>query len=77
MATQKANGETKRGEPKYEVTVKLTGTDGNAFALMGKVNRALQGADVSKELRDEFMDECMSGDYNHLLRVCMKWVNVE
>jgi len=72
MATRKANPI----DPKYNIEVKLTGTDGNAFALMGKVNRALQAANVSKELRDKFMDECMSGNYDHLLNTCMKWVHV-
>jgi len=70
MATKKAN------DPKYDIEVKLTGTDGNAFALMGKVNRALQAADVPKDLRDKFQEECMSGDYDNLLRTCMKWVHV-
>ncbi len=72
MATRKAN----TNGPKYNIEVKLTGTDGNAFALMGKVNRALQAADVSKELRDKFNDECMSGDYENLLRTCTEWVHV-
>jgi hypothetical protein len=72
MTTRKAN----TNGPKYNIEVKLTGTDGNAFALMGKVNRALQAADVPKEVRDKFMDECMAGNYDHLLNTCMEWVHV-
>ena len=59
-----------------EIEVQLVGTDGNAFALIGKVQNALKDFEVSKEERDEFFNEATSGDYNHLLQTCMKWVNV-
>ena len=75
MTTNKA--EPKKGKtPKYNIDVQLTGIDGNAFAIMGAVSKALRENDVSKELIDKFQDECMSGDYDHLLQVCMQWVNV-
>jgi hypothetical protein len=60
-----------------DITVKLLGKDGNAFAVMGAVNKALQGGAVPKNERDVYMQESMSGDYDNLLRVAMKWVNVE
>ena len=59
-----------------EIEVELMGTDGNAFALIGKVQKALKEAEVSKEEIDEFFNEATSGDYNHLLQTCMEWVNV-
>jgi hypothetical protein len=63
--------------PKYpNVTVKLTGTDGNAFPIMAKVRQGLRAANVPETELQEFFDECTSGDYNHLLATCMKWVNV-
>ena len=58
------------------VRVRLTGTDGDAFAIIGKVTAALRKAGVPAEERDRFRDEAMSGDYNNLLRVCMEWVDV-
>lgn len=65
-------------EPKYpNVTVQLTGTDGNAFAIMGKVREALKKAGVSSEERALFFNEATSGDYDHLLQTCMKWVDVQ
>ena len=57
-------------------TVKLIGEDGNAFSVVGKVSRALRQAGY-KDLVDQYMDEAMSGDYNHLLQVTMEYVNVE
>jgi ribosomal protein S9 len=63
---------------KYEtVTVKLTGTDGNAFAIMGAVSKALRKAGASADEVEQYMNESMSGDYDNLLRTAMKWVNVE
>lgn len=62
--------------PKYNVDVQLSGEDGNAFAIMGRVSRALRKAGASKEELDQYMDESTSGDYDNLLRVAMEWVNV-
>ena len=59
-----------------EIKVKLTGKNGNAFVLMGAVSQALRKAGVSGEKNKAFMDEAMSGDYNHLLNTCMRWVTV-
>ena len=61
---------------KFDVDVQLSGTDGNAFALMAKVTRGIRKAGGTKEDENEFMEQAMSGDYNHLLRTCMDWVNV-
>jgi len=57
-----------------DIVVQLTGNDGNAFSILGTVRRALQRGGVSTEEQKEFSDEAMSGDYNHLLATCMKWV---
>ena len=63
-------------EPLYpEVEVQLSGQDGNAFSIMGRVTKALADAGVPKEKRTEFQNECMSGDYDHLLQTCIKWVS--
>lgn len=58
------------------VKVKLTGSDSNAFAILGKVTSALRVAGVSKEERDQFFKDATSGDYDTLLQTCMKWVDV-
>ena len=58
------------------VTVQLTGTDGNAYAIMGTVQRALWQAGVPKQEIDEYLKESMSGDYDHLLQTAMTWVEV-
>lgn len=65
-------------EIKYpQITIKLVGEDGNAFAILARVDVALRRANISKEIRELFKKEATSKDYNHLLQVVMQWVNVE
>jgi len=59
-----------------KIKVKLTGTDGNAFALMGVVQNAMRKAKVPQAEISACMDEAMSGDYNHLLATLASWVDV-
>lgn len=63
------------GEPLTDVQVKLVGEDGNAFAIMGRVIYALRRGGHAA-LVAGFMKEARSGDYDHLLRTCMKYVHV-
>lgn len=62
--------------PKYNVQVQLSGEDGNAFAIIAKVNRALRNAGATPEEMSQYQQESMSGDYNNLLRVASQWVEV-
>ena len=59
-----------------EITVKLIGTDGNAFSILAKVVRELKKANLPKSEIDSFTEEATSGDYNQILRTAMQWVNV-
>ena len=64
-------------EPLYpEISVELVGGDGNAFAILGSVKRAMQRGGLPKEVIDKFREEAMSGDYDNLLTTCMRYVNV-
>lgn len=64
-------------EVKYpNVKVRLTGRDGNAYAIMGAVSMALRLANVSKEEIGEYRKESMAGDYDNLLQVADRWVVV-
>ena len=62
--------------PKTKPAVKLIGNDGNAFAIMGSVKKALKQAGADKEYIDQYFKDAMSGDYDHLLQVSMKYVDV-
>jgi hypothetical protein len=58
------------------IHVQLTGHDGNAFAILGRVKGALNKARIDKIEVDAFLEDAMSGDYDHLLYTCSRWVNV-
>jgi len=58
-------------------TVALVGEDGNAFALLGRVQWALRREGATPEEIKQFFDEATSGDYDHLLQTVMLWVTVE
>ena len=63
--------------PKYpDVEVQLTGEDGNAFAVMGRVTSAMRKAKIDRGAIQAFQTEAMSGDYDNLLRVAMDTVSV-
>ena len=59
------------------IRVKLSGEDGNAYYILGKVQRALRQGGMGKEFIDAYMKEATSGDYNHLLATTMEVVEVE
>lgn len=58
------------------VFVPLAGEDGNAYAILGRVERAMRRAGISQEDRAAFRDEATSGDYDNLIRTVMRWVDV-
>lgn len=60
----------------YDVEVRLSGTDGNAFAILGRVQSALRKAGASNDAIRDFVKEATAGDYDHLLQTAMKYVNV-
>ena len=64
--------------PKYpDITVQLTGKDGNAFNILGICLQAMRRAGLSQEERDAFQAEATSGNYDHLLATAIEWLNVE
>lgn len=56
--------------------VKLVGIDGNAFSILARVRKALRKAGYPKEHIEKFTEEAISGDYDNLLQVCCKYVDV-
>lgn len=65
-----------RGVKHPEVEVQLTGTDGNVFAIIGKVRDALRRAghaDAAKEFETAALS---SESYDAVLQLCMRTVEV-
>jgi len=64
-------------QPLYpEVTVELSGVDGNAMSIIAAVTRALRRAGHGSQI-SEFTKEAMSGDYDNVIRTAMRWVSVQ
>lgn len=53
----------------------LVGIDGNAFSIMGYTGRALKEVGRSGLVK-KMQSEAMSGDYNHLIQVCMGYIDM-
>jgi hypothetical protein len=64
--------------PKYpNVNVKLTGSDVNAFAIIGRCSKAARRAGVPAEEIKAFQAEAMSGDYDKVLQTAFKWFDID
>lgn len=53
------------------VELQLVGLEGNAFNLMGAFRSASKQQKTPKDEIDAVINECMSGDYNHLLQTLL------
>ncbi len=62
------------GAPVVKPRVRLVGEDGNAFAILGRVRRALREAGASPGYVERYTREATSGDYDHLLLVTQRYV---
>ena len=58
------------------IKVKLTGTSGNAFAVLGRCQEAARKGHMDPAKLKEFITEATSGDYNQLLGTAMRYFDV-
>lgn len=72
---EEPTGSDQNGVRHPDVEVELVGTDGNAFAVLGKVSKALTRAGYGDEV-EAFTAEATAGDYDDLLATAMRWVDV-
>jgi hypothetical protein len=68
-----------------DCVVELSGSDGNAAAMIGMVGRKLRRhlideqnwtADSAAEEVRKFQQEASSGDYDNVIGTCARWVDV-
>jgi len=60
-----------------EIIVQLTGEEGNAFAILGRVSRAMRQAGLNQAQINEYTNEAMAGTYDDLLQATLKYVTVQ
>ena len=63
-------------KPEKRPTVKLVGEDSNAYYIIGRVKRVLRSAGADQEYINQYLQESMAGDYDHLLQTALKYVEV-
>ena len=61
-------------KPKYDVEVRPT--EGRAFSILDSVCKGLKHAGASPAEISEYHATATDGDYDHLLRVSMEWVDL-
>lgn len=61
--------------PEHKAQAHLTGEDGNAFAVMGRALSAMKAAGYSSELREQYQEEAMAGDYYRMLATTLEYVD--
>lgn len=54
----------------------LTGTDGNAYAILAACKKAAREAGWPQQKINDVLVEMMTGDYDHLLRVAARFFDV-
>lgn len=59
-----------------KVKCKLTGEDGNAFAVMGRVVTALKQAGVTEEKISIYLEDAMMSNYENLILVSMTYLEM-
>jgi hypothetical protein len=61
--------------PKFDIEVTTEGW-GDARFIFVDVEKAIRKAGATTEQVNEWYDEAMAGDYDHVLRTAMNWVKV-
>jgi len=60
--------------PRYpQISVQLSGNDGNAFMVLGLCKRAARRAGLPEADLDAFITEATCGTYDHLLQTATRW----
>ena len=63
--------------PSYKPTINIDEVDGNAFAVLATVQKALKKAGADEEHVRHYLEDAKDGDYDHLLQTSMKYINFE
>jgi len=56
--------------------VNLIGKDGNAFAIIGEVTKVMMEHGYDKKDVNEYLNEAMGGDYDHLIKTTMEYCDI-
>jgi len=58
-----------------KIELDLSELDGNAFSLMGAFQKQARREEWTQEEISFVLDECKTGDYDHLVQTLIKYTN--
>ncbi|MGB3899770.1 MAG: hypothetical protein WA973_14595 [Mesorhizobium sp.] len=65
------------GTPVYpNISVRLIGIDNHPMTIVAALTRGLRDGGIGRDEIDRIMREALSGDYDHVLATCLKYVRV-
>jgi len=68
---------TQDSRPKYpDITVQLSGEDGNAFVIIARVRNAMKRHPEARRDIAKFTNEAMAGDYSNVIYTATQYVEV-
>lgn len=76
MNTTNNDFNTNTDSPLTDSEVQLSGKDGNAFLILGLVQRTIKRSN-QPQVAEAFLQEATAGDYEHPLQTCMRYVRVK
>jgi hypothetical protein len=59
--------------PEAKPELQLSGEDGNVFFIMGRASKSARRDRWTKAQRNAVIELMTAGDYDHALRVCLKY----
>jgi len=68
--------EVKMSELSFKPKVQLIGSDGNAFSIIGKVVQVMKKHGFNQQVINNYKKDALKGDYNHLLQITSKYVEI-
>ena len=64
-------------EERIRLKIDLDGPEGNVFFIMGKAKKLAFDEDWSAKRIEDFLTECQSGDYAHLMETVRKNFDID
>jgi hypothetical protein len=59
-----------------DISVRLIGTDNHPMAIVAVLTKGLRDGGIGRDEIDRIVREALSGDYDHVLSTCLKYIRV-
>lgn len=59
-----------------DISVRLIGVDDHPMTIVAVLTKGLRDGGIGRDEIDRIVSEALSGDYDHVLSTCLKYVRV-